>query len=131
MFLSGMGGTGKSEVIKTFVDFAKNISHIFGWNFDTNVIKIAALTGTAACEIPNGSTLHRVVCLNKTKIQKEDKELWESTKILIIDEVSFMDTNAIEKLDSNMRIFKNTNELYGGVQIVFVGIFPDVSTRFS
>ena len=28
MFLSGMGGTGKSEVIKAFVYFAKNISHL-------------------------------------------------------------------------------------------------------
>ena len=30
MFLSGMGGTGKSEVIKAFVYFAKNISYAFG-----------------------------------------------------------------------------------------------------
>ena len=73
MFLSGMGGTGKSEVIKAFVDFAKNISHIFGWNFDLDVIKIAALTGTAACEIQNGSTLYRIDCLNKEKYQRKIK----------------------------------------------------------
>jgi len=42
---------------------------------------------------------------------------------LIIDEVSFLDTNTIEKLDKNMRMLKNINELYGGVQIVFVGDF--------
>ena len=30
MFLSGMGGTGKSEVIKAFVQFAKGISSAFG-----------------------------------------------------------------------------------------------------
>jgi len=29
MFLSGMGGTGKSEVIKAFIDFVKNISNVF------------------------------------------------------------------------------------------------------
>ena len=88
MFLSGMGGTGKSEVIKVFVDFAENISIIFEWNFDTNVIKITALTGTAACEIPNGQILHSIACLN-TVITKDHKDMWESTKILIIDEVSF------------------------------------------
>ena len=123
MFLSGMGGTGKSEVIKAFVDFAKNISHILDWNFDLNVIKIAALPGTAACEIPNGSTLHRIACLNKRKISMEDKDSWDSTRILIIDEVSFLDATTIETLDKNMRILKNTNELFGGVQIVFVGDF--------
>ena len=123
MFLSGMGGTGKSEVIKAFVDFAKNISHILDWNFDLNVIKIAALTGTAACEIPNGSTLHRIACLNKRKISMEDKDSWDSTRILIIDEVSFLDATTIETLDKNMRILKNTNDLFGGVQVVFVGDF--------
>ena len=123
MFLSGMGGTGKSEVIKAFVDFAKNISHILDWNFDLNVIKIAALTGTAACEIPNGSTLHRIACLNKRKISKEDKDIQDSTRILIIDEVSFLDATTIETLDKNMRILKNTNDLFGGVQVVFVGDF--------
>ena len=30
MFLSGMGGTGKSEAIKAFVRFAKEISFVFG-----------------------------------------------------------------------------------------------------
>ena len=29
MFLSGMGGTGKSEVIKSFVEFVKGISIFF------------------------------------------------------------------------------------------------------
>ena len=29
MFLSGMGGTGKSEVIKAFMDFVKGISKLF------------------------------------------------------------------------------------------------------
>ena len=29
MFLSGMGGTGKSEVIRVFVEFARGISLIF------------------------------------------------------------------------------------------------------
>ena len=54
MFLSGMGGTGKSEVIKAFVYFAKHINYVFGWNYDTDVIKMTAITGSAAFRIPNG-----------------------------------------------------------------------------
>ena len=49
MFLSGMSITGKSDVIKAFVYFTKNISYVFGWNYDTVVIKITALTCSAAC----------------------------------------------------------------------------------
>ena len=58
MFLSGMGGTGKSEVIKAFVHFAKSISTYFNWNYDTDVVKITAYTGAAACQIPDGRTIH-------------------------------------------------------------------------
>ena len=74
MFLSGMGGTGKSEVIKAFVYFAKEISIIFGWNYDSDVVKITALTGAAACEIPNGRTLHSQACLSSTTVSVRMKE---------------------------------------------------------
>ena len=79
MFLSGMGGTGKSEVIKAFVTFAKGISYVFGWKYDNNTVKITALTGTAACEIPNGRTLHSQACLSNNRITKHAKDSWKST----------------------------------------------------
>jgi len=45
MFLSGMDGTEKSEVIKAFVEFVKGISIFFDWDYDTDVIKVSAYTG--------------------------------------------------------------------------------------
>ena len=96
MFLSGMGGTGKSEVIKTFVFFVKNICRFFGWNHDSDTVKITALTGTTACQIPNGKTLHSQACLNMKKIGQTSIDSWKSTKMLIIDEVSFMDEDTIQ-----------------------------------
>ena len=66
MFLSGMGGTGESEVIKAFVDFVKDIITFFDVNYDTDVIKVSAYTGAAACQIPNGRTLHSTVGLRRT-----------------------------------------------------------------
>ena len=103
MFLSGMGGTGKSEVIKAFVDFARGVSLLFGWNYNTDVVKITALTGAAACQIPNGKTLHSTACLSSTKIGKESIESWKSTKVIIIDEVSFLDEDNLKKFDRNMK----------------------------
>ena len=71
MFLSGMGGTVKSEVIKAFIYFAKEISLYFGWNYNDDIIKVTALTGAAACEIPNGRTLHIQACLSYTNISQD------------------------------------------------------------
>ena len=97
MFLSGMGGTGKSEVIKAFIHFAQGISIDFGWNYDNNVIKVTALTGSAACEIPNGKTLHSQAGLTSRKIPLKLKETWNTTIMIIIDEVSFLDEENIKK----------------------------------
>ena len=121
MFLSGMGGTGKSEVIKVFVYFAKGISYVFGWNYDNDVVKITALTGSAACEIPNGRTLHSQAGLSSNKISLKLKETWKTTKMIIIDEVSFLDEDHIKKLDKDMRKLKESDSMYGGIHIVFVG----------
>ena len=123
MFLSGMGGTGKSEVIKAFVYFAKGISFVFGWNYDNDVVKITALTGSAACEIPNGRTLHSQAGLSSNKISLKFKETWKTTKMTIIDEVSFLDEDNIKKLDKHMRKLKESDSMYGGIHIVFVGDF--------
>ena len=63
-----MGCIGKSEVIKAFVKFVKDISFIFGWNFNKDVVKITALTGAAVCGIQNGRTLHSKVSLSGNKV---------------------------------------------------------------
>ena len=40
MFLSGMGGSGKSRVINAFKTYVTYISHKFDWHFDFHTIKI-------------------------------------------------------------------------------------------
>ena len=42
MFLSGMGGTEKSEAIKSFVDFIDSISIFFDWDYHSDVMKVLA-----------------------------------------------------------------------------------------
>ena len=60
MLLSGMVGTGKSDVIKTFVEFVEGISIFFDWNYHSDVIKVSAYTGASVCQIPNGRALHSI-----------------------------------------------------------------------
>jgi len=106
-----MGGTGKSEVIKPFVEFVKGISIFFDWNYDTDVIKISAYTGAAACQIPNGRTLHNTVGLRDTKsLSQERIDSWKSSQMLIIDKVSFLSDYLLEKIDKHMWVLKEEKD---------------------
>ena len=99
MYLLGVGGTGKSKVISCVYKFIRNICHHFNWPFDNNTIKICAMSGAAASLLESGLTLHGAAHLNTSwkNITDEDRELWKSTKLLIIDEVSFMNENESEQ----------------------------------
>ena len=123
MFLSGMGGTGKSEVINAFVYFDKGVSNLFDRVYDQDVIKIIALIGAAACEIPNGKTLHSQACLSVKRIDQNHRCKWKSTNMVIIDEVSFLNANLIKALDRKIGLLKEAEALYGKVYTVFIGNF--------
>ena len=122
MFLSGMWGTCESKVIKAFVHFAKSINTYFDWNYNTDVVKITTLTGAAACQIPDGKTIHSVTGL-RGMVGQSHMEAWKSTQMLIVDEVSFLSENLLVKLDKHMRKLKEDDTMYGGVHIVFRRFF--------
>ena len=119
-----MGGTGKSEVIRAFVYFVERISIFFYWNYDSDVIKVTAYTGAAACQIPNGKTLHSTACLQARSITEDNITSWKSTQMLIIDEVSFLSEHLFEKTDKHMRILKGEKDIiFGGCHIILIGDF--------
>ena len=82
------------RLLKPLYILQKSIS--FGWNYDEDVIKITALTGSAACEIPNGRTLHSQACLSFRKIGGQHKETWVNTNMLIIS--SFVTCAILKRL---------------------------------
>ena len=57
------------------------------------------------------------------KIGQASIDSWKSTKMLIIDKVSFMDEDTIKKLDKNLRLLKESDILFGRVLTVLVGDF--------
>ncbi len=63
MYLGGMGGTGKSQVIKALITF-------FGKRKESHRIIILAPTGSAAALL-NGSTYHSVLKINVTSDKKK------------------------------------------------------------
>jgi len=127
IFLTGPGGSGKTELIKRMV-LASETAH--------KKFQVCALTGCAAvllnCKaktihswagigLANGSIeeVVRKVIGNKYKIAP-----WNKVDILIIDEVSMMSLKLFEILDLlGKKIRKNLMKPFGGIQVVFSGDF--------
>lgn len=127
IFLTGPGGTGKSFLLKTLYE---TIPETTGKH-----IAITAMTGCAALLIGKyAKTLHSWAGIGlgrdppstlAASIRKSGKCLrrWLGTDILVIDEVSMLTPELLEKLDQVARSVRRCSEPMGGLQIIFVGDF--------
>ena len=122
LFITGPAGTGKSILIKYIKDFCfKNSIEIF----------ITAMTGCAALLI-DGITLQSWagicngsenidILVKKIRRNKEVKSKWQNTNILIIDEISMLSGNFLDKLNDIAKIIRKNKNPFGGIQIILVG----------
>jgi len=125
-FLTGAGGTGKSYVIRSIVE---------ALNREGKDVALTAMTGCAALLLGRGAkTLHSWagiglgkesadIIVSKIKKSFKAKKNWLSMDSLIIDEVSMMTPDLLDKLDLIGRgIRKNRSKLpFGGLQMILVG----------
>jgi ATP-dependent DNA helicase PIF1 len=119
MFLTGQGGTGKSQVIKALSETfeTKNISR---------KLKKMAYTASSAFII-GGRTIHSQLQKNKFKKfitppqRQKLYETWKEVMIMVIDEISFCPGKLIEELDEMLRQVHENNKPFGGVHVIFVG----------
>jgi len=127
IFLTGPGGTGKSFLLKTMYELIpeRRGKHV----------AVTALTGCAALLIGRfAKTLHSWAGIGLGResstvlaatIRRSGKALrrWLGTDILIIDEVSMLTPDLLEKLDDVAKILRRNSAPMGGLQVVFVGDF--------
>jgi ATP-dependent DNA helicase PIF1 len=130
IFLTGPGGTGKSYLIKQLYEKIPYTS-------------VTAMTGCAALLLGKfAKTLHSWSGIGLGRdptyktcaiIRRSRKSLmrWLDTKVLIIDEVSMMTSELLEKLDEVARIILKCDKPMGGLQIVFVGDFYQLPPVFK
>lgn len=132
VILHGPGGCGKTHFLRviasTFVDRNKTVAC-------TATTGIAAINLTIPGKKISGSTLHSWAGVGlavdtarklAAKVEHDDraKKNWQSTDILIVDEVSMLAAEFIDKLDYIGRQVRREHEKpFGGLQIVFSGDF--------
>lgn len=127
IFLTGAGGTGKSHTIRVITDWAR----------DSNIrYAVTAMTGCAALLLGMGAkTLHSWAGIGlaresphelakSVQANKRAARRWIDTQLLIVDEVSMMTPELLEKLDLvARRVRKRSDQRFGGLQVILAGDF--------
>ncbi|KAK5919289.1 hypothetical protein CgunFtcFv8_023192 [Champsocephalus gunnari] len=121
VFFTGSAGTGKSFLLKRIMGSLPPKS-----TFAT------ASTGVAACHI-GGTTLHNFAGIGSGSAPLEQcielaqrpgvLQHWTSCRHLIIDEVSMVEAQFFDKLESVARSVRRSTAPFGGIQLIICGDF--------
>jgi len=126
IFITGPGGTGKSELIRKMYQHALR---------NSRKIQVCALTGCAAVLLnANAKTIHSWSgiglgngtldkLITKIKSNKYSKKMWKETEILIVDEVSMLSLKLFDILNQIGKSVRGNNRAFGGIQIIMSGDF--------
>ena len=134
IFYTGSAGTGKSVLLKELIKCLKR-------KYGKENVAVTASTGLAACNI-GGYTIHSFsgVGLGKgdadllyRKVRRSRKHLrrWETISALVVDEISMLDGDLLDKLDIIAQRIRKNPKPFGGIQVIFCGDFfqlPPVNT---
>lgn len=137
VFFTGSAGTGKSVLLREIIAALRK-----KYTKEPDRVAVTASTGLAACNI-GGVTLHSFSGIGLGKESAEDlvkkirrnpkaKQRWLRTKILVVDELSMVDGDLFDKLESIARTIRNNGRPFGGIQLVLTGDFfqlPPVPER--
>ncbi|GAG56485.1 unnamed protein product, partial [marine sediment metagenome] len=134
IFLTGQGGTGKSYTLKVFINYCIKKGISYG---------ITSTTGVSALLI-RGTTLHswsgillgmedKITLLERVRKRDKAYKRWLYTQVLVIDEISMMSPELLEKLDYIGKKIRKSLKPFGGIQLIFCGDFaqlPPVKSDF-
>lgn len=127
-FITGRAGTGKSTLLQLVRDTSKK-----------NIVVLAP-TGVSALNV-KGQTIHsffgfppRMLSINEIKKRKA-RGLYKKMELMIIDEISMVRSDLLDHIDYFLRLNRENDLPFGGVQVVVFGdlfqLPPVVSTEFE
>jgi ATP-dependent DNA helicase PIF1 len=126
LFITGPGGSGKTQLIHTFIQHCKTLN---------KEVAICALTGCASVLLNmKAKTIHSWSGIKLAKGPAENiihnvlknrnaVSNWKKVKVLIVDEISMMSVKIFELLEELARRVRRCPDVFGGIQIVFTGDF--------
>lgn len=128
IFLTGPGGSGKSFLLKYFIEYYKNEIET-----EDSLLYVTSTTGLSASLI-DGITINHYASIGlgdkdvdyyykKIIKMKSLRNRWIKTKILIIDEISMMDPELFDKLEFLARKIRKNKNIFGGIQVILSGDF--------
>jgi hypothetical protein len=125
MYLGGMGGTGKSQVIKALIMFYQNIGQ-------HDSFQVIAPTGTAACLV-GGSTYHSLLGFGRSKQSKATvvdsslRDRFRRITTLFLDEVSMVSCEDLFEISHRLcALTGNYAAPFGGISMIFAGDFAQL-----
>ncbi|MCO6485552.1 MAG: AAA family ATPase [Saprospiraceae bacterium] len=114
LFVTGQAGTGKSTLLRLFHQTT------------SKKIVITAPTGVAALQA-GGQTIHSFFqfpphLFGPSEVRKgRFKKLYQAMEILVIDEVSMVRSDIMDRIDLFLQINRNNSRPFGGVRLALFG----------
>jgi ATP-dependent exoDNAse (exonuclease V) alpha subunit len=115
LFITGKAGTGKSTLLRYLTQQTEKR------------YVVLAPTGVAALNV-EGQTIHSFFRLPARLLQRTDitynarlAKRMRALDLLIIDEVSMVRADVLEAIDVTLRMYRQLDKPFGGVQMLFIG----------
>ncbi|KAJ3548179.1 hypothetical protein NMY22_g1369 [Coprinellus aureogranulatus] len=132
MYLGGMGGTGKSQVIKALIAMFKKRG-------ESHRFIVVAPTGTAAALL-NGSTYHSMFGINMRSKDEDNvprrnetvsindaRERMRGVDYVFIDEISMVSCHELYGISARLAQIANVYDMpFGGYSMIFAGDFAQL-----
>ena len=128
LMVHGGAGSGKSTLINSISQYIQQILRRDGDDPDCPYVLLSAYTGAAASNI-KGQTLHSLFSFNFgtgymslcDKARDQKRNLYKNLKVLIIDEISLVDSDMFYKIDMRLRELTQKAVPFGNVAMVILG----------